>query len=490
MSDAKKNVLLSFVGKTDPWSTNWEIRKKKTPYDGVDEDDLDIATELLYRGTYTIDESSEKEGAILGLCTEIDGENSPDILYMFPSCAKIKPLRKDNTEWRAEWVKNILSVRYPNIICRIMPLDIDDPTDFEQISREWDRNIGLILEELKGEGALEDYQFHINCTSATQQMTAVAYVFASTGRIPGIIRWQCMDPMYSKPGDRTREINATFLEESAYRDRIREGIRHLDFSTVRENFSALSRIAGMREQQQRKELFDFMKKVFSAYNALDMLRYETAYSTLHEAELHAGYKLLEKEQKKIFDRQIRLLKKLKDGGEGETVENLSDLYHNMQRCFNRGAYADVLSRFWRIGEGSVYYVLENRWGINPRDMKNSKKKDNLQMLLDNDARFKLKYPKQYIGFDNGRYALLYVFKDQAAVEKEFAKFFKNDVKEMTEQRNGTIVAHGMGEVSEDDAKKCLQYAERILYTLIPSAKKGIEKHPFKKEDLQIWEALF
>ena len=459
----KKNVLLSFVGNTDPW-----------PYKGEPEDKTMERPDGL------------DDGAILGLCNLLDGENRIDVLYMFPSCSAKTPDPENNTEWRAEWIKEILSRDRPEIQCRILPLDIDDPTDFEQISKELYRNTGIVLNELEG----EDCQFHINCTSATQQMTAVAYVFASTGRIPNMIRWQCKDPKTLKAGEsRILEVNATFLEESAYLDRIKYGIQRLEFSSVRENLTALSNIADRRQQGSRKDLFKFMAKVFSAYAFLDMLNYEAAYKTMHEAELLPGCKSLKGEHKQLFDKQSKLLSSLKDCGGKETIENLCDLYYNMQRSFNRGAFADVLARFWRISEGSVYYVLENRWGINPRNVRNSKRK-NLEALISADPkRFNMKYSKQFIGLDSGRFALIHVFKDSVFEDTEFAKFFEQDVKDMTAQRNGTIVAHGMGEVYKGDAETCIQYAERILCTLIPSAKKEIGKYPFKDEDLQLWATL-
>ena len=133
MPDGKKNVLLSFVGNSDPW-----------PYKGTPEERTAVCPDGF------------DEGAILGLCKGLDEENHPDILYMFPSC---RERSQNNTEWRAEWVREILSREEPEIRCQILPLNIDDPTNFEQISREWDRNISLVLDELKGEGSLEDCQF-------------------------------------------------------------------------------------------------------------------------------------------------------------------------------------------------------------------------------------------------------------------------------------------------------------------------------------------
>ena len=227
---------------------------------------------------------------------------------------------------------------------------------------------------------------------------------------------------------------------------------------------------------------------------MDMLRYGSAYSTMHDALQAPGYNYLDDERKGLLRKQHKMLELLRASGEKESPENLTDLYFNMQRCFKRGAYADVLARFWRITEGSVYHRLENRHEINPRDLWNGpqtkKGMANLELLKNvPKGRYQKRYPKQFIGLENGRYALLHVLDDPLAENVEFVTFFEQDVKDMTNERNGTIIAHGMGDVSEDDAEKCLRYAERIHCTLVPSAEKEIRRYPFKEDDIMTLTSL-
>ncbi len=479
----KKIVLLSFVGFTDPWSTRDTTENDKEELLQL----IDIDSTMLYPGASSREESWKKEGAILGLC-DCD-ELHPDILYMFPSCAAKNHHRKSNSEWRANWIENILAERMPKLECHTLPLDVQDATNFEELSEAFEKK----LDELKKLETDEyDYEYHLNCTSGTQQMTAVGYVLANSGALPNIRLWQCKDPARLREGEnRVKAVNASFIEENVCKKRIASAMDRLDFISVRE---AYQKLGSLPVTERKRDISIFLRKIFNAYAYMDMLRYGSAYSTMHDALQAPGYNYLDDERKGLLRKQHKMLELLRASGEKESPENLTDLYFNMQRCFKRGAYADVLARFWRITEGSVYHRLENRYEINPRDLWNGpqtkKGMANLELLKNvPKGRYQKRYPKQFIGLENGRYALLHVLDDPLAENVEFVTFFEQDVKDMTNERNGTIIAHGMGDVSGDDAEKCLRYAERILCTLVPSAEKEIRRYPFKEDDIMTLTSL-
>ena len=460
----KKNVLLSFVGNTDPW-----------PYKGAPEDRSMICPDGV------------DVGAILGLCKGLKPEYHPDILYMFPSCRAKNTDSSRNTEWRAEWIEEILAKQAPDIKCRILPLDITDPTDFEQISMEWARNVDIALDELKVRDNPDEYQFHLNCTSATQQMTAVAYVFASTGRIPGIIRWQCKDPQFVREtgGERIVEVNATFLEENEHRKRMEAGAKHLSFVSVQDSCATLSKIASSPRQRQ---IAEHLGKIFEAYVFMDALRYQDAYVMVRDVEKSPIFnEFLDDAHSALLKAQVEMLKILQTGSVKESTENLVDLYFNMQRCFTRGAYTDVLARFWRMGEGCVYYRLENEWGIDPRNIMNSPIKENLEAIKRHFDKSNL---KDFMEFRRGRTVLMDVFKDKAFNNQELNKIFSKDIMELIERRNHTIIAHGMRPVSEQNAKECIKIAEKLLRAFLPNAAQMIEKYPFREQDIMAWVTLF
>ena len=165
----------------------------------------------------------------------------------------------------------------------------------------------------------------------------------------------------------------------------------------------------------------------------------------------------------------------------------------MQRCFERGAYADVLARFWRIAEGSVYFRLQAEWGITPRSLNDSPNKTNLEKLREKlplpQSEF---YRSEFLAFDKGRKVLEQVFGDTyySKINEKHRKkpYYKNtydeEIKKLIERRNQTIVAHGMSPVSEKDAKTSLNIAEDFLQGLIPDCEKRMQEYPFTKERLQ------
>ena len=474
-------ILLSFVGNTDPWFF------KGAPEEMTPECPL----------------GRDNEGAALSLCDHL----KPERIYLFPSSKANNPASSDNTEWRAEKIQTLLSKRYPEMQCKILPLNVKDATDFEQLSKEFDYNIELVIKELGND--IDTSEFFINCTSGTQQMTALGYVFANTGRLSSCSLIQCKDPGKLKKGEaRFREVEATFLTVNEYIKKIHSDIDNMLFASASSNAKSLAKITAVKRQ---KDAAKFLSKIFSVYNYIDLLNYKVAFGTMHELTALPEYsKILSNltpEHKKLFDAQYEMLKNLKNSPSREVVfydkilkketpkpiraespENLTDLFFNMKRCLERGAYADALARFRRICEGSVYYRLEHSHGINPSDLSNSSKKDSLEKLkkCEEDERFKIRFRPQFMGLDNGRYALLKVF-DVGVFGTDFDEFFDVQIREMTaDGRDNTIVAHGMEAVDKEKAEKCLSAAERVICTLIPETVDIIESYPFKKEQMMAW----
>ena len=474
----RKKVLLSFVGGRDPYNDK----------NNKEEHSLDIVPE---NGE---PRPKNEWGSILTICNELQ----PDIVYLFPSCKEKNP--ENNTEGNAEKVKAILMEKrgdQPSLLCNIWPMDIQDATDFEEISVEMEKKIDAVLQEL---GELAGYEFHWNCSSGTQQMTAVGYVFANSGKIPEITRWQCKDPERLRPGEeRLREINTAFLDESVYRKRIEAGVERLAFLSVKENSDGLSEKAG---SEKLRRIGTFLKHVFDAYTYMDVLRYQDAYVKLRDVERNSVFgDLMDIELKGLLKRQVETLKILQGGSIKETPQNLVDLYFNMHRCFERGNYADVLARFWRMGEGSLYYRLESEWGINPRDLNNSSNKNSLAILRQESRYQPTRHRKEFIGFEGGRKALLEVFKDKAYIEmwKSYTKeqyypskkvWDENRIISLINKRNDSIVAHGMRPVLKENAEDCLPIAEAMLLALVPDAEQRIREYPFKKELIERWMTLF
>lgn len=468
MSD-KKQVLLSFVGNRDPYD---ESKRPVT----VGKSSFTERLSCLFSGCSCRVEqvSGEKsEGSILTLCRAI----SPDIIYLFPSSEG-----KSVTLHNAERVKHELASILPDAQCSILPLKGEDPTDFETLSREFREKLGRAASEL---GDFKNFAFHINCSSGTQQMAALAYVFANSGMFPGVQRWQCRDPKF--PGDRVRKIDTLFLEEHTFVEKIKRNIDAYAFATIADDCALL---ADKSTTPRRREIALFLLEVFKAYSYQDTLRYQSACAKMKDA-VKKNNALLDKETGKMLAMQTSLLDELKKGDVDETPENLIDLYFNMRRCFERGAYADVLSRFWRVGEGLVYYRLRSKWGIYPRNVDGSPDTENLKRLRKHKDFANTARQNEHAQFDRGRTALLEVFKDEEYIAL-WARYTKNpgkvwsenEIKNLIKKRNDTIVAHGMKAVTEEQAQDCVEITEAMMLALVPDAERRINDFPFKKEELQ------
>lgn len=452
-NNEKKKVLLTFVGNRDPYPSK------------------------------PAEKGKDNRGSILALCDEI----KPDIVYLFPTSKNTAPDSQNQTEDNAFRVVEVLKGQYPTIECIVMPLEVKDPTDFLELAKELDKNISKILEDRDD---TTKYKFNMNCSSGTQQMVAWSYIFCNSGKIhKGITSWQSIDPQFVLPsGKRNRKISTSFVEENTCIQKIRSGVESFNFHSVKENCRKIADIT-TTSIPERRGTANVLAKLFEGYTLLDILRYQDAYNAVKAVSTTD----LDCESQAIIRSQVEWLKELQNGNIEETPPNLTDLYFNMQRCFERGAYADVLARFWRIAEGSVYFRFQTEWGITPRSLNDSPNKTNLEKLREKLPPLQSEpHRSEFLGFDKGRKALEQVFGDTyySKINEKYRKkpYYKNtydeEIKKLIEKRNQTIVAHGMRPVSEQDAQKCLEIAKDFLQGLIPDCEKRMQEYPFTKERLQ------
>jgi hypothetical protein len=435
-------VLLSFVGNRDPY------------------------------------DQSGKEGSLLSLYDEV----KPDIIYLFPSAEKTAPIIKEKrseTESNAKDVAGILAEKSPPPAVSIRPLEVTDVTNFVQLSNHFEEKISAVIVDLtKGGKSLNDYEFHINCSSGTQQMMTLGYVLASAGRFPAITRWQVKDPDFVPVGHkRIIKIEADIIGENTYVQRIRGNVKKFNFISIRNDLQSLAEIA----TGARKENAEALRKIFEAYGLMDILRYDGASDMIKKVNdnppEHWELEIID-----LLNSQTKILENLKGERVEETPENLIDLYFNMQRCFERGAYADVFSRFWRLGEGTLYYRVQSTYEINPRNIGKSVNRTNSDTLLAAISRTP-GTSTRFLNFEGARRALE-AFKDEKYKALIGEDDWGNKISNLTKARNNTIVAHGMHPVSRTDAEKCLTVSQQVLTKFLPDGASLIEKYPFRTENIE------
>lgn len=417
-----------------------------------------------------------EEGPVLTLCREI----LPDAVYLFPSFDPNSDT--GSTEGNAHAVRDTLLNIIPEASCGIKLMELSDPTDFDMLSKEWLGKLNEMINEL---GDPTSYEFHLNCSSGTSQMQATAHLFANSGKIPGIICWQCRSPKDAKNGPLNCKIGTSLFKDYASAEHMKSSVNNMDFISAEDTLKQmLSGISAERDPVHHS-IVSLALSVFHAYACMDMLRYQAAYSVLRDADRKFGQKAgLGSRHRDLLNNQLKFLEKLKSGGIGETEDNLIDLYFNIIRCKRRGAYADVLARFRRLVEGCLYYRLSEKHGIDPRNLSRSPDKNKLKMLKDNPQ---LKPSWNFIGLANAREALKLMNDDKVRESEDLL----NEAIDYTDSRNHTIVAHGMSEVKEDDAHKSVECAYGLLKMLVLGCRyKLINAYPFKEDDIRLWTKLF
>lgn len=458
------NVLISFVGKHDPYGNN------------------------------------DTKGPLLTLIKE----KKFDDIYLLPS-ARMPGCRVDeSTEEKAGEVANILANESGSEIkCYIYPLRIDDPTDFFQILREMKIHIARIIEFYRG----KKVSFNLNCTSGTQQMSACAYVIANAGYIPGVRLWQIRPPMALgksiSDDKRILPIKSHFVEEENIISRIRQYLDEYNFGLIRKECQRLENITAYLDRREKARL---VGSLFHAYHLWDCMQFSTALKLLKGVRNKLKDTIEADDIVKMVGAQITFLEKVISGGNRETPENMVEIYSNALRCNERGAYFDVLARTWRICEGAVYFRLRNKWKVNPQKPSLSPDKDlgqkictffNISRSTHNmDALSMTKghiVLDQLIGDSEYQHFMKSTFVTAYVFEKDHAKGGLRGKKticleklraSIRKQRNQSVIAHGMRPVEDLDAKNCIHLAQKMLEGLVPGAESVLGEYPLNTKNLK------
>ena len=480
----RKKVLLSFVGMRDPYNDN-DKTKPCTAQNPPQLKSMGFFSRIgqYLRGNpptpvFTVPADAPRArddwGSILMICDELQ----PDIVFLFPS-SKVKAKDpKNQTEDKAHRVRAILQKQGDVPECRILPLDVEDVTDLQELYKCFKNNLLKVLNGLssKHPQGLSGYDFCFNTASGTQQMSQIAQLYLSVSQIHPQF-YSCVAPQFADAeGRRVRPIKAPLVAETSLLARLEENAKRGYFH------AAISDCASLAESTllpERGAIAKLLGKAFAAYEAMDFMQYGEAFEGIQKMESILKALPLP-ELGEILAEQRAFLEQVKENTEEESSHNLVDLYFNMIRAFERGNYVDVLARFWRLREGILYYRL-SKYGINKRNLGKSRPESlrTLQAKADADAVDwgKKRFKENLSVFSS---VLSNVFGDTEI--KAFEKTFKNELESLRLTRNKTIVAHGMLPVDKKDAEMCLQIGERLV-DLIPEGKPVYERYPFTRENV-------
>lgn len=491
----RKAIMLSFVGERDPFSdaVRVTIHPEEYPHDAkglpIPKGKARTTFDPNLIGYSVADPSQEEadaEGAVVTLARFLHSQENLSEIYLFPTGGPTGTLP------RGTILKRNIEALFENVKVTIIPLNVTDPTDFIQISNM----LRPLLQEIVDATDLEEYKFHVNCSSGTQQMTSFLYVLMNMGYLPQALPWQVRSPRDAQDSGlpRLQKVPLEFLEEENILSRLEKYAENYSFDNIARECGTLRRISS---SESRKKKAAALKLLFEAFSYMDLMRIQGAVQKTASCE----------QRQELLEFVVPYRDYLSHFGKESpnyTTYSIVELFKNMERCFDRGAYADVLARAWRILE-AVFYACIDEQGISVTDKK--KREKDIEKYIQEHAldRNQSRAVRNYVG-DYDDMALtkamefaIGILKIQkcrnctnAMLEKSFwsskdpaspPSSMEFAIKRVREFRNNAFIAHAMGEVLPWQAECALKVAKKMLFDMMPETQKILETYPVTREKL-------
>ena len=416
-----------------------------------------------------ISDRREGEGPALTLCRYLE----PDIVFLLPTAQRLDV--EDSTYERGERTEELMRIILPDAAVYIKPLDVSDSSDFSQILPQLKIVITSILEQTQN---YPEPEFYINATSATPQIQAACLLAVSSGLLSAKAL-QVADPRYAPQGKRVREVPVTLLQEEEQIDKVSRLFQRYLFEACIEELNSLERLTSSR---QRRDAAENWCLLCQAYATLDRLDYEDSYGQMSSLIGRIVDTYEYRSATPLLKEQSSTLKQLKEGTAKENELVLTDLYHNAQRRFRQGNFADALARIWRVIEGGMFYRLR-QYEIEPSDLTQS---PNLQQAhkLEGAGR------PQHMSLEASLAALKNDIQDEdfcnfLTEKRELSagkrRKIQDWIEKLRDKRNKSVVAHGVETVETETARQGIELAQAFLLFLFPQL--DLCQYPFSCERL-------
>jgi hypothetical protein len=428
--------------------------------------------------------SDKGEGPALTLCRYLH----PDVVFLLPTAERVDV--KGSTYERGEMTEKQLQEILPNSEIYIRSLDVNDPTDFSQIIHQLKSNINSILDQTQN---YPQREFWVNVSSATSQIQAACLLAVGSGLLglPPARALQVADPRYVPESERVREVPVALLQEKEQIDKVARLFQGYLFDACAEELQSLRYLTSSR---QRRDAVESWRLLCQAYAALDRLDYETSYKAMSSLMEKIRGTSEYRSVTPLLEKQISTLERLRGSNAKENELILTDMYHNAQRRFNQGNFADTLARIWRVIEGGMFYYLRQNYGIEPTDLSQSpclESSESTINLAADTVRKLMAEGKKYLSFESSRTTLQEDLYDEAfcdflvekvALRKEKKEQIGGLMEGVRQKRNSSVIAHGVKPVEEETAQTSLGLAEYFLHFLFPGL--DLSLYPFSPGNLE------
>lgn len=416
-----------------------------------------------FRDPIPQDDKGEGEGAIVTLAREVKPDEA--VLYATYNPQEEESSILENLSHTAEWLKSEELVPEKGVIEE--KIKLLDPRNYETLLPKLRDRV-----EEYFEFASEEINSYINLASGTPQQETALILLSENGYFMNPNLYQVAEPRYAEEGEgRCKMVNPAFLREENLLRAASHHLSNFDFKTAAIH---LKQVKNITLYSSRKTLSDFYSELCKSCTKWDHLKYREAFDKL--SKISREYERINKLEgvMPLIKRQKDLLQELSKEVESENKENMTDLYHNAKRAYERGRFTETLSRFWRLAEGALFYRLRQGYQIEPTELSESNSRDNLDKIYDYFGR-----RQRYLTFSNGRKVLSEVFDDKKLGKFESAKInipygsspddaTYSEAKagevfgDLRRKRNDSISAHGMKPVSWDGALSSLKIANKLL----------------------------
>lgn len=446
-------VLLSFVGKQDPFSGR-----------------------------------TETEGGIVTLCRHLE----PDCALLLYSSAP-PGSGADSTDKNAQDTLDWLKSELPSIGVRLQPLVLSDPRNHKAVldmTRMYTQNFLSSLPD--------DTEIVINTTSGTPQMHAVWLLLANS-RIYGEPRlFQIANPEVLLPGEpRVTEISIPFMYEESLMSTAR---RYIDQASYVAAAETLADVATTSAYATRRFTAQALGRAMRAYSYWQVMQYDQAFQLLSSAANDCDNCSELASASALLSSQVKVLRSLAEHQNGpdaykETFENLVDLYYNCVFQASQGDTAGCLARFWRLHEGLLHYHFREVIGVEPILDRNTPgfSNANEQEFSSYVATMGKRRGSGTLSMHALRNILAAVYNDKTfdsmeqmtvAVDRGSSTQNRRVGKALDylrKCRNESIAAHGMRPVPKETASTCISVGRQMLTAYFAGRAREIEDYPFSPD---------
>ena len=398
------------------------------------------------------DPKDEKGNGMNGpILTAVEAVAPSEVYLVFTS-----PPAKSYTQNRAIATQDLLERAY-NVKTRMFPVHLPDPTDYDSVLSAFRR----ICDEIRS--SFEEKSVSVTISSGTPAMQAAWLLLVSQGILPAV-PYYVPHPDFVELGHApVREVSIGFLQEDALIKTARLQYRSFQFHAAARDLTTLSESCN---HASRRKSSSYLARFCEALGLWDDYRLRMAAGKLREvsrwiapaSELEA------------------ILRQLPEDEKEETPLILTDLYHNADRSYHRGQYADSLARSLRTYEGVLRLYLRMQYGMPVRlkEIDGEKRKEIVKFFDQSGIRLD---EEGHLMRRNIQHLLAEYFKDEKFID------WQNEMDILANLRNRSIVAHGTQEIRSEAAEKAL----RVLKDILISCRCNVDDYPIASERLMALE---